>query len=78
LVDSHDIKSLLEVILGEVAMQMPLQEEEDCLRFLKQGGRCFMEEMMYRAQMEVSLFSKAIANLCEELNTRKQKGEPRH
>ncbi|KAG2126386.1 hypothetical protein BD769DRAFT_1668376 [Suillus cothurnatus] len=77
LVDSHDIKSLLEVILGEVAMQMPLQEEEDCLRFLKQGGRCFMEEMMYRAQMEVSLFSKAIANLCEELNTRKQKASGR-
>ncbi|KAG2122955.1 hypothetical protein BD769DRAFT_1670305 [Suillus cothurnatus] len=77
LVDSHDIKSLLEVILGEVAMQMPLQEEEDCLRFLKQGGCCFMEEMMYRAQMEVSLFSKAIANLCEELNTRKQKASGR-
>lgn len=29
-----------------------------------------MEERMYRAQMEVSLFSKAIANLCEELKTK--------
>lgn len=29
-----------------------------------------MEERMYRAQMEVTLFSKAIANLCEELNTK--------
>lgn len=27
-----------------------------------------MEERLYRAQMEVSLFSKAIANVYEELN----------
>jgi len=36
-----------------------------------------MEQRMYRAQIEVSLFSKAIANLCEELNTRSQPGELR-
>ncbi|KAG2063793.1 hypothetical protein BDR04DRAFT_1123027 [Suillus decipiens] len=29
-----------------------------------------MEERMYQAQMEVSLFSKAIANLCEELKVK--------
>jgi len=29
-----------------------------------------MEERMYRAQMEVSLFSKAMVNLCEEITTR--------
>ncbi|KAG1764968.1 hypothetical protein EV702DRAFT_1204780 [Suillus placidus] len=72
LVDSHDLKSLLEAVLREIQMQMQLQEDENCMRFLKQGGRYFMEEMMYRAQMEVSLFSKAIANLCDELNTRNQ------
>ncbi|KAG1864031.1 hypothetical protein C8R48DRAFT_798753 [Suillus tomentosus] len=72
LVDSHDLMSLLEMILGEVVKQMQLQQEDSCIQFLKQGGRCFMEEMMYRAQMEVSLYSKAIANLCEELDARNQ------
>ncbi|KAG1806054.1 hypothetical protein EV424DRAFT_1350875 [Suillus variegatus] len=72
LVDSHDLASLLEVALGEVAKQMQFQQEENCMEFLKQGGCYFMEEMMYRAQMEVSLFSKAIVNLCKELNARNQ------
>ncbi|KAG1767647.1 hypothetical protein EDD22DRAFT_844423 [Suillus occidentalis] len=72
LVDSHDLTPLLEIILGEVVKQMQLQQEETCTGFLKRGGHSFMEEMMYHAQMEVSLFSKAIANLCEELDTRNQ------
>ncbi|KAG2111843.1 hypothetical protein DEU56DRAFT_985301 [Suillus clintonianus] len=73
LVDSHDLAGLLEVALEEVETQIPLhQEEENCSVFLQRGGRCFMEHRMYRAQIEVSLFSKAIANLCEELNTRNQ------
>ncbi|KAG1737167.1 hypothetical protein EDD22DRAFT_959690 [Suillus occidentalis] len=77
LVDSHDLTPLLEIILGEVVKQMQLQQEETCTGFLKRGGRSFMEEMMYRAQMEVSLFSKAIANLCEELDTRNQQATGR-
>ncbi|KAG1841728.1 hypothetical protein C8R48DRAFT_679203 [Suillus tomentosus] len=74
LVDSHDLTGLLDVILEEVKMQISLQqeEEENCSVFLQRGGRCFMEQRMYRAQIEVSLFSKAIANLCEELNARSQ------
>ncbi|KAG2113292.1 hypothetical protein BD769DRAFT_1673831 [Suillus cothurnatus] len=72
LVDSHDLLGLLEVVFEEVKMQTPLQQEENCSAFLQRGGRCFMEQRMYRAQIEVSLFSKAIANLCEELNTRSQ------
>jgi hypothetical protein len=75
LVDSHDLTGLLEVVLEEVKTQTPLQQEENCSAFLQRGGRCFMEQRMYRAQIEVSLFSKAIANLCEELNTRSQPGE---
>ncbi|KAG1756960.1 hypothetical protein EDD22DRAFT_850356 [Suillus occidentalis] len=72
LVDSHDLTGLLEVVLEEVKTQTPLQQEENCSAFLQRGGRSFMEQRMYRAQIEVSLFSKAIANLCEELNTRSQ------
>ncbi|KAG2357861.1 hypothetical protein BDR07DRAFT_1379813 [Suillus spraguei] len=73
LVNSHDITGLLEVVLEEVKMQIPLQqEEENCSAFLQRGGRCFMEQRMYCTQTEVSLFSKAIVNLCEELNTRNQ------
>ncbi|KAG2357922.1 hypothetical protein BDR07DRAFT_1490113 [Suillus spraguei] len=72
LVDSHDLSGLLEVVFEEVKTQTPLQQEENCSAFLQRGGRCFMEQRMYRAQIEVSLFSKAIANLCEELNTRSQ------
>ncbi|KAG0704190.1 hypothetical protein DFH29DRAFT_873972 [Suillus ampliporus] len=60
LVDLHDLKVLLD------------HEEDSCIAFLRQGGHCLMEERMYRAQLEVLLFSKAIANLCEELNTRSQ------
>jgi hypothetical protein len=77
LVDSHDLSGLLEVVFEEVKTQTPLQQEENCSAFLQRGGRCFMEQRMYRAQIEVSLFSKAIANLCEELNTRSQPGELR-
>jgi hypothetical protein len=40
------------------------------LEYLKWGGHLLMEEQMDRAQLEVSLFSSAIANLCEELNGR--------
>jgi len=31
----------------------------------------WMKERMYRAQEEVSLFGKAIVNLCEEMNARR-------
>ncbi|KAG1900757.1 uncharacterized protein F5891DRAFT_979987 [Suillus fuscotomentosus] len=72
LVDSHDLMSLLETILGEVVKQMQLQQEDSCIQFLKQGGCCVMEEMMYHAQMEISLYSKAIVNLCKELDARNQ------
>jgi hypothetical protein len=75
LVNSHDLTGLLEVVLEEVKMQTPLQQEEKCSAFLQRGGHSFMEQRMYHAQIEVSLFSKAIANLCEELNTRSQPGE---
>ncbi|KAG2366129.1 hypothetical protein BDR07DRAFT_1480539 [Suillus spraguei] len=50
LVDSYDLTGLLEVVLEEVKMQTPLQQEENCSVFL----------------------CKAVANLCEELNTRSQ------
>jgi len=77
LVDPLDIKALIEVRLKEDATQTGLQhEEESCLEYLKRGGRFLMEERMDRAQIEVSLFSRAIANLCEELNTRCRLGEP--
>ncbi|KAG1901494.1 uncharacterized protein F5891DRAFT_979333 [Suillus fuscotomentosus] len=72
LVNSRDLMSLLEMILREIVKQMQLQQEDGCIQFLKQGGYCVMEEMMYRAQMEVSLYSKAIVNLCEELDARNQ------
>ncbi|KAG1901702.1 uncharacterized protein F5891DRAFT_1187159 [Suillus fuscotomentosus] len=71
LVDPLDIKTLIEVSLKEDATQTGLHhEEESCLEYLKRGGRLLMEERMDRAQIEVSLFSSAIANLCEELNAR--------
>ncbi|KAG2141461.1 hypothetical protein BD769DRAFT_1383720 [Suillus cothurnatus] len=72
LVDLHDLSGLLEVVFEEVKMQTPLQQEENCSAFLQQGGCCCMEQRMYHAQIEVSLFSKAIVNLCKELNTRSQ------
>ncbi|KAG1865666.1 hypothetical protein C8R48DRAFT_772663 [Suillus tomentosus] len=69
-VDPYDLISLLDMGLRELAMQTQLQREEESMTVLPvQRGRCFMEERMYRAQMEVSLFSKAMANLCEKLNT---------
>jgi hypothetical protein len=68
-VDPLDLIAILQVSLRVVAMEKLLQDEElTCVSFLLRGGRCYMEERMYRAQMEVTLFSKAIANLCEEFN----------
>ncbi|KAG2052333.1 hypothetical protein BDR06DRAFT_1009614 [Suillus hirtellus] len=69
-VDLHDLISLLDMSLREVATRKQLQPEEESGTALPvQTGQCLMEEMMYRAQMEVSLFSTAMANLCEQLNT---------
>ncbi|KAG1871196.1 hypothetical protein C8R48DRAFT_670720 [Suillus tomentosus] len=62
LVDYHDLTVLLEIQLQ--------QAETNPSVFPPQGGRCFMEERMHRAQTEISLFSTAIANLCELMNTR--------
>ncbi|KAG1891637.1 uncharacterized protein F5891DRAFT_1197617 [Suillus fuscotomentosus] len=70
-VDPLDLIAVLQVSLRVVAMEELFQQEElTCVSFLLQGGRCYMEERMYRAQMEVTLFNKAIANLCEEFNTK--------
>ncbi|KAG1837204.1 hypothetical protein C8R48DRAFT_680367 [Suillus tomentosus] len=69
-VDPLDLIAVLHISLRVAAVERRLQQEEyTSVTFLVQGGRCLMEERMYRAQMEVSLFSKAIANVCEELNT---------
>ncbi|KAG1829687.1 hypothetical protein EV424DRAFT_1344124 [Suillus variegatus] len=68
-VDLHDLISLLDMSLREVATRKQLQPEESGTVLPVQTGQCLMEEMMYRAQMEVSLFSTAMANLCEQLNT---------
>ncbi|KAG1901053.1 uncharacterized protein F5891DRAFT_1188177 [Suillus fuscotomentosus] len=68
-VDSHDLMAFLDVSLKEVAMQEILQQEEHIILFAG-GGRCLMQDRMLRAQMEVSLFSNAISNACEELETR--------
>ncbi|KAG2051224.1 hypothetical protein BDR06DRAFT_973938 [Suillus hirtellus] len=71
LVDPLDIKALIEVSLKKDAMQTGLQQEaESCLEYLKRKGHFLMEERMDQAQLEVSLFSNTIANLCEELNGR--------
>lgn len=69
-VDPHDLISVLEMSLHEVARETQLQEGEGYTISHLRGNRCFMEERMYRAQMEVSLFSKAMVNLCEEMTTR--------
>ncbi|KAG0702398.1 hypothetical protein DFH29DRAFT_999347 [Suillus ampliporus] len=70
-VDPLDLITVLQVNLNVVAMEKQLQQGElTSISFLLRGGRCYMEERMYRAQMEVTLFSKAIANLCEELDTK--------
>ncbi|KAG1790360.1 uncharacterized protein HD556DRAFT_1446291 [Suillus plorans] len=71
LVNAHDLMALIDMYLKEVTMHMQLQQEEgNCMIFLLRQGRCLMQDRMYRAQVEVSLFSNAIANLCEELETR--------
>lgn len=68
-VDPYDLICFLDMSLRELAVQTQLQrEEEDMAALSMQRGRCFMEESMYRAQMEVSLFSKAMANFSEKLN----------
>ncbi|KAG1899895.1 uncharacterized protein F5891DRAFT_1189374 [Suillus fuscotomentosus] len=70
-VDTHDIMALLDVSLREVTMQKQLQQEEDMsYAGFRSQGACLMEDRMHRAQMEISLFSNAIANLCEYLETR--------
>jgi len=69
-VDPLDLIAVLHISLRVAAVENQLQQEDyTSVTFLVQGGRCLMEERMYRAQMEVSLFSKAIANVYEELNT---------
>ncbi|KAG2113780.1 uncharacterized protein F5147DRAFT_770421 [Suillus discolor] len=71
LVDAHDLMTLIDMCLKEVAMNTQLQQEEgSCMVFLSREGRCLMQDRMYRAQTKVSLFSNAIANLCEELENR--------
>ncbi|KAG2357924.1 hypothetical protein BDR07DRAFT_1379755 [Suillus spraguei] len=70
-VDALDLIAVLQVSLRVVEMEKLSQEEElTCISFHLQGGRCYMEERMYHAQMEVTLFTKAITNLCEEFNTK--------
>ncbi|KAG1840689.1 hypothetical protein C8R48DRAFT_679532 [Suillus tomentosus] len=71
LVDAHDLITLIDTCLKEVSVRTQLQREEgSCMVFLSREGRCLMQDRMYRAQLEVSLFSNAIANLCEELEIR--------
>ncbi|KIK35172.1 hypothetical protein CY34DRAFT_17195 [Suillus luteus UH-Slu-Lm8-n1] len=68
-VDPLDLIAVLHISLRVAAVERQLQQEEyTSITFLVQGGRSLMEERMYRAQMEVSLFSKALANVHEELN----------
>ncbi|KAG2119469.1 uncharacterized protein F5147DRAFT_647427 [Suillus discolor] len=62
LVDYHDLTVLLEIQLQ--------QAETNPSVFPPQGGHCFMEERVHCAQTEMSLFSTAITNLCELMNTR--------
>lgn len=70
-VNTHDIIALLDVSLREITMQTQLQQEEDMsyAGFHSQVA-CLMEDRMHWAQMEISLFSNAIANLCEYLETK--------
>ncbi|KAG1889782.1 uncharacterized protein F5891DRAFT_987211 [Suillus fuscotomentosus] len=69
-VDSLYLIAVLHISLRVSAVERRLQQEEyTSITFLVQGGCCLMEQRMYRAQMEVSLFSKAIVNVYEELNT---------
>ncbi|KAG1870968.1 hypothetical protein C8R48DRAFT_770569 [Suillus tomentosus] len=68
-VNSHDLMAFLDLSLREVAMQEQLQQEKDPI-FFPGGAHCLMDDRMHRAQMEVSLFSNAIANACKELESR--------
>lgn len=74
-VDSHDLMALLDVSLREVATQ--LEKETDFCIISCSQGRCWLEDRMHRAQTEISLFSTAIANLCEELELRNSPSEQR-
>lgn len=66
-----DLIAVLQVSLRVATIERRLLKEQNTIiTFLVRGGRSLMEERMYQAQMEVSLFSIAIANLCEELKTR--------
>lgn len=57
--------TLLETNLSEIAMEAQFYHEEQSHNgFPLQGCRWLMEERMHRAQMEVSLFSTALVNLC--------------
>ncbi|KAG1895081.1 uncharacterized protein F5891DRAFT_1194593 [Suillus fuscotomentosus] len=70
-VDPLDLIAVLQVSLRVAAIERQLLKEQNTIfTFLVRGGQSLMEERMYRAQLEVLLFSKAIANLCEELKTR--------
>ncbi|OAX31322.1 hypothetical protein K503DRAFT_860792 [Rhizopogon vinicolor AM-OR11-026] len=68
-VDLHDLRAVLEASLNGVTAETQFHRETPTVFHLR-GSRYLMEERMYRAQMELSLFSKAIVNLCEEMNTR--------
>ncbi|KAG0707137.1 hypothetical protein DFH29DRAFT_995198 [Suillus ampliporus] len=60
-VNPLDLISILQMSLRVVAMERLFQQEELIYTsFLLQGGQSYMEERMYHAQMEVTLFSKAI------------------
>ncbi|KAG2063717.1 hypothetical protein BDR04DRAFT_1163366 [Suillus decipiens] len=70
-VDALDLIAILQVSLRVAAIERQLLKEHNTIiTILVRGGQSLMEERMYQAQMEVSLFSKAIANLCEELKTK--------
>ncbi|KAG1833194.1 hypothetical protein DFJ58DRAFT_847891 [Suillus subalutaceus] len=66
--------TILDVSLGVVAMQKQLQQEEQTI-FFPGGAQCLLQERMLQAQMEVSLFSNAIANACEDLEDRSHPDE---
>ncbi|KAG2097513.1 uncharacterized protein F5147DRAFT_777964 [Suillus discolor] len=67
-IDSHNLIALLDVSLREVAMQLEREHDFGIVSCLQ--GRWWMEDRMHQAQTEISLFSTAIANLCEEMECR--------
>jgi hypothetical protein len=67
-VDLHDLVAVLELGLSEIAKKVQLLQEKEVHKISLGEGRYLMEERLYRAQMEVSLFNKAIVNLCEEVH----------